>query len=113
MGGLIGNAFDIRAPFDIACVSFLLSALYSQFALPYISPETISSGKAPGQKSGSGLLAPLRILMPRKMRLADGRIRKHWGLVFLCLGIGVGVVSFTKMAHRHTEFLLLTVCLHA
>jgi hypothetical protein len=92
-GGMIGDAIDIRAPFDVACVSFLLSAVYARLALPYIPPEALSDGKKPNGQSISGFLAPLKLLVPRRMRLADGRINKHHGLIFLCAGIGLGVVS--------------------
>jgi hypothetical protein len=92
-GGMIGDAIDIRAPFDVACVSFLLSAVYARLALPYIPPEALSDGKKPNGQSISGFLAPLKLLVPRRMRLADGRINKHHGLIFLCAGIGLGVIA--------------------
>ena len=89
---MIGEAIDIRAPFDLAFISFLLASIYARIALPYISPESMSDAKRPGQQGVSGFLAPLKILAPQRLRLADGRLRKHYGVLFLCGGIFIGVV---------------------
>ncbi|KAI6765697.1 hypothetical protein HG530_006767 [Fusarium avenaceum] len=92
-GGMIGDAIDIRAPFDVAFVSFILAGIYVWMALPYISPESMSNGGKPGQQGVSGFLAPLKILTPQKLRLADGRVKKHLGVIFLCSGIFLGVLA--------------------
>ncbi|KPM43266.1 hypothetical protein AK830_g3253 [Neonectria ditissima] len=92
-GGMIGDAVDIRAPFDVAFVSFILAGTYTRFALPYISPDSMADGKKPGQQGASGFLAPLRILVPRRLRLENGKITKHYGVIFLCLGIFLGVLA--------------------
>ncbi|RSM14876.1 hypothetical protein CEP52_000949 [Fusarium oligoseptatum] len=75
-GGMIGDAIDIRAPFDVAFVSFILAGIYVCFSLPYISPESMSNGQKPGQRGVSGFLAPLKVLTPQKLRLKDGKYRK-------------------------------------
>jgi hypothetical protein len=90
---MIGDAIDIRAPFDVAFISFILSGIYVWMALPYISPESMSNGGKPGQQGLSGFLAPLKILTPQKLRLADGRVKKHLGIIFLCSGIFLGVLA--------------------
>ncbi|KAF4984886.1 hypothetical protein FZEAL_39 [Fusarium zealandicum] len=90
-GGMIGDAIDIRAPFDVAFISFILAGIYAYIALPYISPESMSDGQKPG--GVSGFLAPLRILTPQKLRLADGRYKRHLGVIFLCSGIFIGVLA--------------------
>jgi hypothetical protein len=93
VGGIVGDAINIKAPFELAFISFLVSTVYVQFAMPYISPESMSGAK--NVDSGGGLaafFAPLKILSPQRVRLADGRIRKHYGVIFLCAGIFVGVV---------------------
>ncbi|KAL6364443.1 hypothetical protein LRP88_01844 [Fusarium phalaenopsidis] len=92
-GGMIGDAIDIRAPFDVAFVSFILAGIYVFFSLPYISPESMSNGQKPGQRGVSGFLAPLRVLTPQKLRLKDGKYRKHYGVIFLCSGIFLGVLA--------------------
>ncbi|KAL3956804.1 hypothetical protein ACCO45_009650 [Purpureocillium lilacinum] len=92
-GGMIGDAIDIRAPFDVAFVSFLVAGVYARLALPYIAPDAMSDGKKPGQQGVSGFLAPLRILVPQRLRRADGRLTKHYGVIFLCAGIFLGVLA--------------------
>lgn len=90
---MIGDSIDIRAPFDVAFVAFLVASVYSRLALPFISPDSMTDGKKPGQRGISGFFAPLRVLVPQKLRLANGMTRRHYGVIFLCSGIFVGVVS--------------------
>ncbi|KAK5994368.1 hypothetical protein PT974_04842 [Cladobotryum mycophilum] len=92
-GGMIGNAISIRAPFDVAFVNFLIAGTFVWFALPYIPPESMNDGKKPGSKAASGFLAPLRILAPQRVRNANGVVKKHYGVIFLCAGIFIGVLS--------------------
>lgn len=91
-GGMIGDAIDIRAPFDVACITFLIACVYVRFGIPYISPESMSS-KKPGRQGIAGFFAPLKILVPQRMRLANGGIKKHYGVVILCAGIFLGVLA--------------------
>lgn len=90
---MIGDAINIRAPFDVAFVSFIIAGIYARLALPYISPDSMSDGKKPGQQGVSGFLAPLKILVPQRLRLGNGKVTKHYGVIFLCAGIFLGVVS--------------------
>ncbi|KAL5090201.1 hypothetical protein Trisim1_004721 [Trichoderma cf. simile WF8] len=92
-GGMVGDAIDIRAPFDIAFVTFLISCAYVHFALPYISPESMSSKKKPGQQGIAGFFAPLKILVPQRVRTSSGGIKKHYGVIVLCAGIFLGVLA--------------------
>ena len=89
---MIGEAIEIRAPFDVAFVSFLVSAVYARLFIPYISPESMNDSSKPARNGISGFLAPLRILAPQRLRLADGRTKKHYGVIFLCCGIFLAVV---------------------
>lgn len=91
---MIGDAIDIRAPFDVAFVFFLVSVVYIRFAIPYVSNEATSNDKLPSQTGISEFLAPLKVLTPQTLRMADGRTKKHYGVIFLCCGIFVGVVSW-------------------
>lgn len=103
-GGMIGDAIDIRAPFDIAFITFLLSCVYIHFALPYISPESMSSKKKPGQQGIAGFFAPLKILVPQRVRTSSGRIKKHYGVIILCAGIFLGVVSIRRIFSFDVRF---------
>lgn len=93
-GGLLGDTFGIRAPFDVACGFFLLSCVYLLVSLPYIPPP-VRTGKS--SEGSSGFLAPLRILVPQKVRLAGGKMTKHYGVIFLCAGIFLGVVCSNSL----------------
>lgn len=79
---------DIKAPFETSFCCFILSAIYAWSTLPYISPESMSRGGP-----STGFLTPLKILAPQKLRLADGRTKKHLGVIFLCSGIFLGVLA--------------------
>ncbi|UKZ52995.1 hypothetical protein TrVGV298_006782 [Trichoderma virens] len=92
-GGMVGDAIDIRAPFDIAFITFLLSCAYIHFALPYISPDSMSSKKKPNQQGIAGFFAPLKILVPQRVRTSSGSIKKHYGVIILCAGIFLGVLA--------------------
>jgi hypothetical protein len=93
LGGLIGNSFGIRMPFQTAFCMFCVSAIYVRLVLPYISPDSMSGGKERGSGK-KGFLAPLRILAPQRIRMPDSAvIRKHYGVVFLCLGIFTSVLA--------------------
>ncbi|KAJ4127940.1 hypothetical protein NW768_008223 [Fusarium equiseti] len=87
-GGMLGD-IDIKAPFETSFCCFILSGIYAWSALPYISPESM----ADGAKGPTGFLTPLKILTPQKLRLSDGRTKKHLGVVFLCAGIFLGVLA--------------------
>ncbi|KAJ4150422.1 hypothetical protein LMH87_011174 [Akanthomyces muscarius] len=89
-GGLLGDNFGVRAPFDVACGFFLLSCVYLLVSLPYIPPPA-RTGKS--SKQSSGFLAPLRLLAPQNLRLASGKMSKHYGIMFLCAGIFLGVLA--------------------
>ncbi|KAL7920711.1 major facilitator superfamily domain-containing protein [Trichoderma austrokoningii] len=91
-GGMIGDAIDIRAPFDVACITFLIACVYVRFGIPYISPESMSN-KKPGRQGIAGFFAPLKILVPQRMRSGNGSIKKHYGVVILCAGIFLGVLA--------------------
>ncbi|KAM3500474.1 hypothetical protein MY10362_006370 [Beauveria mimosiformis] len=88
-GGLLGNTLGIRAPFDVACGFFLLSCVYCFVSLPYIPPPP----KPKANERSAGFLEPLRILAPQNLRLASGKFTKHYGVIFLCAGIFLGVLA--------------------
>lgn len=89
---MIGGVFGIQRPFEVAFLCFLLATMYARIALPYIAPEatldsqTISRGP-------SGFFSPLKILLPQRIRLQSGQIAKHYGVLLLCCGVFLGVVS--------------------
>ncbi|KAK0634230.1 major facilitator superfamily domain-containing protein [Bombardia bombarda] len=92
-GGLIGDSWGVVKPFQVAFFSFLIATLYARFALPYIPPEAMSDGKKPPVKGFAGFLAPLKVLSSQTVRLETGITKKHYGVVFLCAGVFLGVLA--------------------
>src|SRR5690348_391352 len=90
---MIGDAWGIRRPFEVACFSFLLSAVYIRIAIPHIAAESLSSGSKPNSKGLAEFFAPLRVLAPQRILLDSGLARNHYGVLFLCAGVFLGVVS--------------------
>ncbi|KAI9159003.1 hypothetical protein HJFPF1_07008 [Paramyrothecium foliicola] len=90
-GGMLGDAIDIQVPFDVAFFSFIIAGIFARLTLPYISPESMNDNKKGGKPSG--FLAPLKILVPRRLRLANGSLKKHYGVTILCAGIFLGVLA--------------------
>jgi hypothetical protein len=92
-GGMIGDAWGIRRPFEVAFCSFLLSTLYVRIAMPFIPAESLTGGSGPKSKGLAGFLSPLRVLAPQTVLLQHGGTRRHYGVLFLCGGVFLGVVS--------------------
>lgn len=90
---MIGDTWGIRRPFEVAFFSFLLSTTYVRFALPYVSPESVSGGSKSDSKGIAAFLSPLRVMLPQKVILESGALAKHYGVLFLCAGVFLGVVS--------------------
>ncbi|KAI0127390.1 hypothetical protein BJ170DRAFT_625194 [Xylariales sp. AK1849] len=93
MGGMIGGRFGILSPFTTAFCLFCCASLYAGLAMPYISPESMTDGKNNGAKGVSGFFAPLKVLAPQHLRLQNGSSAKHYGVLFLCCGIFLGVLA--------------------
>lgn len=91
LGGFVGDSYGIRMPFNVAFFLLLTSSIYAGLVLPYISPESLSDRKS--EKGVSGFLAPLKIMAPQRVRYASGRVGKHYGVLFLCCGIFLGVLA--------------------
>ncbi|TGJ82169.1 hypothetical protein E0Z10_g6617 [Xylaria hypoxylon] len=94
VGGIVAEKFGIEKPFELASVSFLACTAYVLTFVPYIDPKDLSSDdKSPRAKGPMGFLGLLKVLGPQKMRLADGRTAKHYGIFFLAFGIFTGVLA--------------------
>ncbi|CAH0044844.1 unnamed protein product [Clonostachys solani] len=94
LGGIIGDAYGIRRPFEIATVIFSLSSVYSMFFIPYIDPKSLHEGaKETKQPRWSKFLGGVRVLCPKRLRLGNGRAMTHYGITFLALGVFMGVLA--------------------
>ncbi|KAK4097308.1 MFS general substrate transporter [Parathielavia hyrcaniae] len=92
-GGMIGDTWGIRRPFEVAFYSFLISTLYVRFAIPYLAGESLSSGSKPNSKGLAELFSPLRVLSPQTVMLGSGVVQKHYGVLLLCAGVFLGVLA--------------------
>ncbi|CAK7229637.1 hypothetical protein SBRCBS47491_007318 [Sporothrix bragantina] len=95
LGGIVGDEFGVVRPFQTAFFLFLFASLFARYALPYISPESLSgpSNKATRRGGLAGFVEPLKVLLPQKIRLGSGRIANHYGVFFLCCGVFLGVLA--------------------
>ncbi|UPK92258.1 hypothetical protein LCI18_003193 [Fusarium solani-melongenae] len=91
-GGMIGDLFGIQQPFEVAFLCFLLATFYARIALPCVAPEATLDSQAIN-KGASGFFSPLKILLPQRVRLRSGQIANHYGVLFLCCGVFLGVLA--------------------
>ncbi|KAI8625951.1 major facilitator superfamily transporter [Xylariaceae sp. FL1651] len=94
VGGILAEEFRIETPFEVAGVSFLVCSVYVLLFVPYIDPAKLSSEEnGPKAKGLAAFFGPLKVLGPQKIRLENGRTIKHFGVIFLALGIFTGVLA--------------------
>ncbi|KAM0278587.1 hypothetical protein ACHAQH_005061 [Verticillium albo-atrum] len=91
-GGLLGDLFGIRSPFTVAVGCFIVATIYGALFMP-TSPVKDDEAADTTSKAASGMFSPLGILIPQRYRLASGKVTKHYGLVFLALGVFFGVFA--------------------
>jgi MFS family permease len=93
IGGLVGDAFGILAPFRITLAMFLLCCVYLAASLPATAPsETKTDGTAP-VIGIARFFGPLRIFTPQKWTLADGRTTTQFGALTLGTGVFLGILA--------------------
>lgn len=96
LGGVVGDAWGIRRPFEIATVLFTLSSAYSFICIPYIDPKTLTNTSGPENRKARGwkvLSSGLSVILPKRLRLKDGRLVYHFGITFLAIGVFLGVLA--------------------
>ncbi|KIH93188.1 hypothetical protein SPBR_02482 [Sporothrix brasiliensis 5110] len=95
LGGVVGDTFGIVRPFQTAFFLFLFASAFAHYAMPYISPESLSGPGAKTNRPGglAGFLEPLKVMLPQKIRLRAGRVASHYGIFFLCCGEFLGVLA--------------------
>ena len=108
-GGMIGDWFGIQRPFEVAFVSFLVSTMFVRASMPYISPDSMSDAKKK-VKGIAGFFSPLKVLVPQRITLADGSLRKHFGVLFLCFGVFLGVVRLNRPGFLANDYFPLLIC---
>lgn len=94
IGGLVGEAFGILAPFRMTVVLFLLSCVYVAICLPSTPPPEEKDSLADAPPVGLGrFFGPLRIFAPQQWTLADGRKSTQFGALTLGLGVFLGILA--------------------
>jgi MFS family permease len=89
-GGLISEAFGIRAPFRVTLVLFLSSCAYILFFLPWIPPN---KSVARTSKGVARFFGPLKTFAPQKWVLLDGRLQTQYGALLLGAGVSLGILA--------------------
>ncbi|KAF2845348.1 MFS general substrate transporter [Plenodomus tracheiphilus IPT5] len=94
LGGLIGDAFGIVAPFQTALGLFLLCFVYVTLSLPPIASHEEDQKTLVEPPVGvARFLGPLRAFAPQKWRLPDGRTRTQFGALTLGTGVFLGILA--------------------
>ena len=92
-GGILGDAINILAPFQLALSLFVASTLYVLLALPYIPPIKELNPSSKTRTGLSRVFGPLRSLFPAKWALKDGRIRREYGPLILASGVFMAILA--------------------
>ncbi|KAI1170976.1 major facilitator superfamily transporter [Nemania sp. FL0916] len=92
LGGVLANNYGVRRPFETAFFLYIASTLYGAFFLP-TKPSTETQGQKQSGRGPGGFFAPLKVIVPHKYRLASGQVVKNYGLIYLALGIFLGVFA--------------------
>ncbi|OTB02786.1 hypothetical protein M426DRAFT_322382 [Hypoxylon sp. CI-4A] len=91
LGGVLGDVYNIRRPFETAFFLYVACTLYGALFLP-----TGTNKPANQKQTGKGIsafFAPIKVIVPHKYRLESGNVIKNYSLVFLALGIFLGVFA--------------------
>ncbi|RYC64684.1 hypothetical protein CHU98_g1511 [Xylaria longipes] len=86
VGGVLGDVYGIRRPFEVAFFLYVLSTLYGALFLPS-KTATDSSNQKQSRRGLNSFFAPLKVIVPHRYRLETGRVIQNYGFIFLALGI--------------------------
>ena len=89
-GGLIGEYCGIIWPFRVTLALFLLCFVYIWLFLPEITNKDVA---AKATKSLAGFFDPIKMFIPRKWVLKDGRVVREYGVLLLGIGTFLGVLA--------------------
>lgn len=98
---------------EVAFFLFIVSSIYGVLFMPEASPSD-DEDKNKDKRANGGFFAPLKVIRPQKYLLENGKVIKNYGLVFLSLGIFLGVVSGIDALVELSEAGLTSflVCVH-
>jgi MFS family permease len=94
IGGIVGDAFGILAPFHMTLALFLSCCVYIALTLPATSPPEIKDDATSRQQVGiARFFGPLRMFTPQKWVLPDGRTVTQFGALTLGIGVFLGILA--------------------
>lgn len=98
LGGVVAEAFGIKAPFRLTFALFSLATLYAGVCLPYIAPVEDKDDAAAAKQGRMAAMAskftgPLSVFAPKDFILSDGTIQKQWGAFLLAWGVFLGILA--------------------
>jgi MFS family permease len=100
LGGVVAEAFGIKAPFRLTFILFLSACAYVALFLPHIPPaskEMVERESGKGRKSkkkgARRFLGPLAVFAPRKFIGRDGVVRTEYGAFLLAWGVFLGILA--------------------
>lgn len=91
LGGLISDHFGIIAPFRVAVLLFLASVTYAAVFLPHLPLNKEIEAKA--SASFKTFFDPLKIFVPQKWRLPNGKVQREYGTLLVGIGVFLGVFA--------------------
>ncbi|KXJ92128.1 major facilitator superfamily domain-containing protein [Microdochium bolleyi] len=93
LGGVLGDIYGIRRPFEVAFFLYVISTVYGAIFMP---AKTASGNKAADKARKGGIaafFAPIRVIVPHRYRLESGKVITNYGLIFLAGGLFLGVFA--------------------
>lgn len=91
-GGMISDGFGKIAPFRVTLALFALSTLYVWLFLPKL-PNNITPEQLKKTASLSAFFEPLRMFVPQKWVLKDGRVKREYGILLLGTGAFLALLA--------------------
>jgi MFS family permease len=91
LGGQISDHFGIVAPFRVAVLLFLASVAYAALFLPHVPLNKEIEAKA--SASLKTFFDPLKIFVPQKWRLPNGKVQREYGTLLVGIGVFLGVFA--------------------
>ena len=93
IGGILADYFSIITPFQVTLGLFCASTVYVLLFLPWIAPPKADNASPKGRPGFSRFLGSLKIIMPAKWVLKDGRVQKEYGSLILAAGVFLAVLA--------------------
>ncbi|KAF2166355.1 hypothetical protein M409DRAFT_55197 [Zasmidium cellare ATCC 36951] len=91
-GGLLSDIFGTIAPFRVTLGLFVISTLYVWLFLPWL-PNNITPEQLKKTASLSAFFEPLKMFVPRKWVLQDGRVKREHGILLLGAGAFLALLA--------------------